>query len=111
MAVYYASKAYVLNFSLALSEELRGTGVTVTCLCPGPTKTGFQKESGMSRSRLFTTSVMDAKTVTRIGYRGMLRGKILVIPGIHNAIGAFCTRLVSRSFAARVAKRVQSPMS
>ena len=68
MAVYYASKAYVLHFSVALQNELRGSGVSVTCLCPGPTKTGFQKTADMMDAPMFKKlSTMDAAGVTRTG--------------------------------------------
>jgi len=110
MAVYYASKAYVMNLSIALNEELKGTGVSVTCLCPGPTKTGFEAGAGMQNSRLFKSALMDAATVATIGYRAMLKGKPLVVSGIRNKISTFGTRLVPRSLAAKIAKAVQSPM-
>ncbi len=110
MAVYYASKAYVMNFSLALSEELRGTGVTVTCLCPGPTRTGFEAGAGMTASKLFKAGSMDAMTVAKIGYDAMKAGRPLIVAGLLNKIGTFMTRLIPRMFAAKVAKWVQSPM-
>lgn len=110
MAVYYASKAYVMNFSLALSVELKGTGVTVTCLCPGPTKTGFEKNAHMGTSRLFQKRVMDGVTVAEIGYRALKAGRPLVIAGRLNAFGAFMTRFVPRIWAARIARSVQAPV-
>src|ERR1700675_4553377 len=74
MAVYYATKAYVLSFSEALAEELRNSGVTVTALCPGPTITEFQEKAGLEMTRLFRSPlVMDAPTVARAGYEGMMR--------------------------------------
>lgn len=84
MANYYASKAYVLHFSEALSEELKGTGVSATVLCPGPTGTSFFKVAGVEDSATASgglVSVMDAATVARIGYRGALRRKTIVLPG------------------------------
>lgn len=108
MAVYYASKAYVLSFGEALSVELRGTGVTVTTLCPGPTRTEFQKTASMEDSRLFSTPmVMTAEEVAAAGYRAMQRGKPLVIPGAINGLMAQATRLVPRSLAARMAMMAQ----
>ncbi len=111
MAVYYASKAYVMSLSIALNEELKGTGVTVTCLCPGPTKTGFETGAGMQGSRLFKSSLMDAMTVSEIGYRAMLKGKPLVVAGFRNKLSVFGTRLVPRFLAAKIAKAVQSPIA
>lgn len=97
MAVYYATKAYVLSFSEALSEELRGTGVTATCLCPGATRTGFGERANMGASRLFKApTVMDADDVARIGYAAMKKGKPLVIAGPYNAALAFSVRFTPR---------------
>ncbi len=107
MAVYYATKAYVLSFSLALSEETRGTGVTVTCLCPGPTRTGFAERAHMQKTQLFRFGVMDAASVVRTGIRACLRGRPLVTAGLTNKIGTFCTRLIPRMMAARIAASVQ----
>ncbi len=82
MAVYYATKAYVISFSEALANELKHSGITVTCFCPGATDTGFQARAGMEDSRLFKKlGAMDVKTVARDGYRGMMKGRTLVIFG------------------------------
>ncbi len=107
MAVYYATKAYVLSFSEAIGFELKKTGVTVTALCPGPTKSGFQSEAKMSKSRLFRGHVMDAETVAEAGFRGMMRGKAIVVPGGRNKFLVFLVRLVPRSIARRAAWLVQ----
>lgn len=105
MAVYYASKAYVLSFSEALSEELAGTGVTVTCLCPGPTRTGFQAAADMAGSRLFASpTVMASEEVARVGYAGMMAGRRVVVPGVMNKIGTQAVRFAPRALAARIAK-------
>ncbi len=96
MAVYYASKAYVLSFSLALSEELRGSGVTVTCLCPGATATGFVDRAKMHGTLLNRLPLADAASVARSGYRGMLRGRDLVVPGLSNKIVAFSPKITPR---------------
>ncbi len=107
MAVYYASKAYVLSFSLALSEETRGTGVTVTCLCPGPTRTKFHLGAKMGKSRLFRGLLLDAATVARVGYRACMKGRPLVISGKRNRVMAFATRFSPRMLAARLARMAQ----
>lgn len=110
MAVYYASKAYVLSFSDAIANELKGTGVTVTTLCPGPTETGFQKLAEMENSELFKRGnvVMDAQTVARIGYRATLQGKPLIIPGTMNKLGTLLPRFLPRQWVAAVVRRIQA---
>ena len=107
MAVYYATKAYVLSFSSALSNELKGTGVTATCLCPGPTTTEFHKRAAMDASKIMRAPFMDAKAVAEIGYRAMLKGKPVVIAGKMNWLAAQSTRFAPRSWAAAVARKIQ----
>jgi short-subunit dehydrogenase len=108
MAVYYATKAYVLSFSQALAEELRNTGVTVTALCPGPTQTDFAEAAQMTNSRLFTTfGIADADDVARYGVRAMLRGKRLAIPGIRNKVLAQANRIAPRALSAKLARLAQ----
>lgn len=108
MAAYYASKAYVLSLSEALANETGGTGVTVTCLCPGPTHTGFQDRARMRESKLFTTlGVMSAADVAREGYDGMMAGRRLVVPGLGNKLGVQALRITPRALAARVVRRIQ----
>jgi hypothetical protein len=94
MAVYYATKAYVLSFSEALWYELRPRGVTVTCLCPGPTRTGFQSRAGQEGLRLLNVGLMsaDAGAVARAGVAGLFRGKRVVVPGFMNLIGTWAGR-------------------
>jgi short-subunit dehydrogenase len=90
--VYYASKAFVHSFSYALAEELRDTGVTVTTLCPGTTQTEFFERGNFSHIR--APFMMDARTVAQAGYRALMRGKRIVIPGVTNKIAsAFAKRL------------------
>ena len=107
MAVYYASKAYVLSFSDALSNELRGTGVTVTALAPGPTRTGFQKRGVMEDSRLVRGQIADARSVALAGYRGLMAGKTVVIPGFSNKLIPWVVRLSPRGVVTRVVRRMQ----
>jgi short-subunit dehydrogenase len=101
-AVYYATKAYVLSFTEALAEEVRGSGVRVCCLAPGPTQTGFAAHAGMEGSRLFQRGVMDSSRVAQAGYNGLRHGKTLVIPGLRNQAMAFATRLSPRVLTARI---------
>jgi len=83
----------VLSFTEALAEEVRGSGVRVSCLAPGPTDTGFAAQAGAAGSRLFRRGVMDAGRVARAGHDGLRRGKTLVIPGLRNRTLAFSVRL------------------
>jgi short-subunit dehydrogenase len=108
MAVYYATKAYVLSFSQALAEELRNAGVTVTALCPGPTRTEFAAEAQVGNSRLFTAfGVADAADVAEYGVSAMLHGRRVAIPGIKNKIVAQANRFAPRSLTAKVARMAQ----
>ena len=107
MAVYYASKAYVLSFSEALANELEGTGVSVTALCPGPTRTGFQKRGVMEDSRLVQGKIADAQSVALAGYRGLMARKTIVIPGLGNKLLPVVVRLSPRRAVTRVVRRMQ----
>lgn len=113
MAVYYASKAYVLSFTEALAEELRETGVTVTALCPGPTRTGFQGAAKMEKSRLVSglLSMQDAETVARIGYRAMLRSSRIAIPGILNSLIVQSIRFTPRRLVTLIVHQMQKSKS
>jgi uncharacterized protein len=108
MAVYYATKAYVLSFSEALSEELRNAGVTVTALCPGPTQTDFAEAAEMTNSRLFQTfGVADPAEVAKYGFDAMMHGRRLAIPGFRNKIIAQANRIAPRSLSAKLARMAQ----
>jgi hypothetical protein len=107
MAVYYASKAYVQSFSEALSNELIGTGVTVTALCPGPTKTDFQSRANMEESKLFLGKIMEAKTVAEIGYHGLMKGKRVVIPGFYNKLLAWVSKLSPNRMVIPIVRKMQ----
>jgi short-subunit dehydrogenase len=109
MAVYYATKAYVLSFTEALAEEVAGKGIHVTCLAPGATNTGFAAEAKMLDSPLFRIGSMDVRPVAEAGYRGFRAGKMIVVPGLKNRLGAasvrFAPRRIVRKFAARLNRR------
>ena len=109
MAVYYATKAYVISCSEALAEEMSGTGVIVSVLCPGPTATGFQRRAGMEASKLFSgvLQVADAAAVARAGYEGFRAGKRIVIPGLINKVGVQSIRVSPRALATKLVKRMQ----
>jgi short-subunit dehydrogenase len=108
MAVYYATKAYVLSFSEALAEELRDTGVTVTALCPGPTATDFAATAQVTKSRLFSAFGMaDPTEVAEFGVAAMMHGRRVAIPGIKNKIIAQSNRFAPRAVIAKVSRMIQ----
>ena len=92
MAVYFATKSYVLSFTRAIRRELHGTGVIVTALCPGATHTGFEQAAHAQDTRLFRTAATNAAVVARAGYEGMRRGAAVVIPGWRNRVIALSAR-------------------
>jgi hypothetical protein len=107
MAVYYATKAYVLSFSEALANELRHSGVTVTCFCPGATHTGFARRAGNDKSRLFKQlGAMDADKVALDGYRALMEGRTLAISGMHNWLVAQSTRFAPRKMVTAISRWV-----
>jgi short-subunit dehydrogenase len=107
MAVYYATKAYVISFSEAIANELQGSGVTVTCLCPGATDTEFARRADMEKSRLFKMGKMSSRDVALAGYRAMLDGKTLIVTGWRNKIMAQSVRLSPRKLVTAIARRIQ----
>ena len=107
MAVYFATKAYVLHFSEALANELNGTGVTVTCLCPGATATEFHKRANATGQRLLRFGAMDARTVAEDGYRALMAGKPVVISGFKNWLLAQSIRFSPRRLATAIARKIQ----
>ena len=108
MAVYYATKAYVLSFSEAIAEELDETGISVTALCPGPTETGFQSRADMEDSKLVSgRDIMSAEKVAETGYRAMMSGKRVVIPGTMNKIMAASIRFTPRKLVTGIVKKMQ----
>ncbi len=109
MAVYYATKAYVLSFSEAISNELEGTGVTVTVLCPGATASGFQQRAAMEESKLISgQKIMDAETVAKIGYDGLMSNKTVVIPGLKNKLLAEAIRFIPRKTLLKISRSTNS---
>ena len=108
MAIYYATKAFVLSFSEAIANELKGSGVTVTALCPGPTTSGFQERAKMEDSGLVKgKKIMDARTVAQAGYRGTMAGKTIVIPGFKNNLLARSIGFMPRSIVTDTVRKMQ----
>lgn len=108
MAVYYATKAFVLSFSEAIHEELLGTNIKVTCLSPGPTKTGFGDDSGMGVKKMFSSNAMDVAVVAKAGFDGFEANRAIVIPGFKNKLTACINRFVPRFAVRKIVKRLQS---
>jgi len=110
MAIYYATKAFVLHFSEALARELEGTGVTVTAFCPGPVRTGFGERAGIGRIGGLARMIrpMSAEEAARAGLVAMERGKPLVIPGLVNRMTALSAKLMPRRLTTRLVHRVQA---
>jgi short-subunit dehydrogenase len=108
MAVYYASKAYVLSFTEALNHELAGKGVRVTALCPGPVPTGFQDRAGVVLSdRVSAFFSLPAEQVARAGYAGLMAGQRVVVPGFANKLVTTFVRFVPHSILMRFADERQ----
>lgn len=107
MSVYFASKAFVLSFSNALAEEFKGTGVTITALCLGPTATGFEKNAGLKNSKMFKVfKVANAKKVASFGYKKMQKGKACAFYGLQVKTLNVASRLLSRKAGAKFAKGI-----
>jgi short-subunit dehydrogenase len=105
MAVYYATKAYVLSFSEALGNEVAGSGVSITCFCPGATDTGFAKRAAMENSRLFRKiGAMNPESVARDGYRGLMAGRTLIISGAKNWLVAESVRFAPRKLVTALSR-------
>ena len=107
MAVYYATKAYVISFSEAIANELHDSGVTVTCFCPGATHTGFAQRAGTEKSRLFKQlGAMSVEKVALDGHRAVMEGRGLAISGTHNWMVAQSTRLAPRKLVTAISRWV-----
>ena len=100
MAVYYATKAYVLSFTEGLRRELAPKGIRVTALCPGPVQTGFQARAGVNGVHYPRGFLCTADQVARAGYDGLMRGRRVVVPGLHNKIVPWLPRLLPRGMLA-----------
>lgn len=111
MAVYYATKAFVLSFSEAIAAELEGSGVTVTALCPGPTASGFQDKADMHASALVKgKNLPTADAVAVAGYAAMKRGQRVYVPGVINWLIAQSVRLTPRSMVTALVKQMSKPV-
>ncbi len=108
MAVYCATKAFVLSFSEALSEEARGTGVHVSCLCPGPTESGFHKRAGTEKLRFLQSGMMTAARAAELGYRAFQANRRVKVAGAANAIMAGTVGFVPRAIVLRAARKLLS---
>ncbi len=112
MAVYYATKAYVLSFSEALANETKGTGVSVTALCPGPTTSEFQDRADMHQARIIQQmSLMSAAAVAEIGYRALRRRQAIAVAGTTNQLLTFSLRLLPRPLVRIMVRYLQTPAS
>jgi short-subunit dehydrogenase len=107
MAVYFATKAYVLSFSEALHEELKPHGVRVTCLCPGPTRTEFGEVAGFGGNGMFDRVAMEAPAVVAAGLKGLDKNKAVVVPGLTNKAGAQGTRFMPRWVVRKIAGAIK----
>lgn len=108
MAVYYATKAYVLSLSEALHEEVKPFGVTVSALCPGATESEFGERAGMTNSRLFRSGRMSADDVARIGVEGYRAGHAVVTPGVRNKLARSMNRVLPRTAMRRLVGSLQA---
>ena len=108
MAVYFATKAYVLSFTEALHEELRPHGVRVSALCPGPTRTEFGEVAGFHGGKMFDRAAMNSDAVVKIGLRGLDRNKAVVIPGFFNFLLAEANRVAPRWLSRRIAGSIKN---
>lgn len=107
MSVYYASKAFVLSLSDAIAYELKDTNVTVTCLCPGPTKSNFHNIANIKASKLAKGINATSYDVALYGYNAMMKGKSVAIEGFMNKLLAFATRLMPRRLVLRTVYKIQ----
>ena len=102
MAAYYASKGYVLSLTEAIYEECKGTGIKVSCLCPGPVKTGFQGKAGIKKSESAKKYLMEAEEVARVCYKEFNKGKLIIIPGFKNKLLIIGNKFLPRSISRKI---------
>lgn len=107
MANYYATKAYLISFSLGLAEEVRERGVVVSVLCPGPTPTGFRARAGIHRRGATSFAELDSRVVARAGYEGLVAGHPLIIPGFFNRLGVVAARHLPVGMVTRLVAAIQ----
>jgi short-subunit dehydrogenase len=107
-AVYSATKSYVLSLSEAIAEEIKGSGVTITTLCPGATKTEFAERANIGRTLIHTFGAMEAGRVAEIGYKALMRGKRIVVPGTFNKMMIFSIRFAPRVIVPKVVRLAMS---
>jgi short-subunit dehydrogenase len=108
LAVYFATKAYVLSFTEALAEEISNPNIKVSCFAPGPVKTEFGEKSDLEDSLLFKMSLMDLEPAVKAGYEGFRKGKTIVIPGLKQQIVPFLNRFTPRIIVRKIAKKLNS---
>jgi short-subunit dehydrogenase len=109
--VYTATKAYIWSFSVALAEELDGTGITVTLLCPGATRTEFQERANIRNIRLLKFGVMSPRAVAEVGYQALMSGKRVAVPGLYNKAQVLLARFLPGRLTVRMAKAMLEPIS
>ena len=108
LAVYFATKAYVLSFTEALAEEVTNPNIKITCLAPGPVRTEFGEKSDLDDSLLFKVSLLDVEPVVKAGYEGFRKGKVIVIPGVKQQVVPFLNRFTPRSLVRKIAKTLNT---
>lgn len=108
MAIYYASKSFLLSFTEAVAREIRGSGVSISVLCPGPTKTNFQSTVSENTSEnKIAVNMANCITVANYGYKAFKKGKTVIIPGFMNQFLAFLPRILPRNTAASIVYKIQ----
>jgi len=108
LAVYFATKAFVLSFTEALAEEISNPNIKISCLAPGPVKTEFGEKSDLEDSLLFKVSLMEMAPVVKAGYEGFRKGQTIIIPGLKQQIVPFLNRFTPRLLVRKIAKKLNS---